>query len=361
MDQESNVTGNGNQSTPTSWRDVLPVHPAANLLPRMSDAELKELGADIFANGLHTPVVILLNDEDGSEQLLDGVNRLDAMERADIEVVKDGRFNYDRILHQHIHGNTDPVGFVLSVNLYRRHLSNDQKTELIQKILPLKPTASDRQIASMTGTSHPKVAKVRRDLEAGGKIPTSPTRTDKRGREQPATKPSTPATTPDITAKPAVKPEPKAVEPDFRTKESDAHAPLWDVIEAIDRVIELERQESTQTALGTITQTSKKKITKSLRELCAILKILRGEVAKVVNVTEPGDIKTVGTKPITSSADVDAALKNWHGRLTCELVDRVLAIRQATGRGVHLAKSQWRTVHQSKKKSRPTKKQRPPL
>ena len=30
-----------------SWRDVLKVHPAAELFPLMSDAELKELGEDI--------------------------------------------------------------------------------------------------------------------------------------------------------------------------------------------------------------------------------------------------------------------------------------------------------------------------
>jgi hypothetical protein len=171
------------------WRAILPVHPAAELLPRMTVTELKELGADIAANGLHTPI-ILLKDENGSEQLLDGVNRLDAMEQAGIEVVKDGRLDYDRVLHQHVHGNTDAYRFVLSVNLYRRHLTNEQKNDLIGKLLELKPTASDRQIAALTGTSHPTVAKVRREKEAGGKITTSPTRTGKDGVEQPATKPS---------------------------------------------------------------------------------------------------------------------------------------------------------------------------
>jgi hypothetical protein len=309
MDQGSNVSPGNNQPALT-WRDVLPVHPAAELLPRMSNAELEELRTDIAANGLHTPVIILLSD-DGTEQLLDGINRLDAMALAGKKVVKeDGTFNHDEVLHQHVRGNTDPYRFVLSVNLYRRHLTNEQKTDLIAKLLELKPAASDRQIASLTGTSHPTVAKVRREMTAGGKITTSPTRTDKRGREQPATKPSTAAATTAITGMPVAEPESKVcmpvVEPKPEAagsnfKEPDVFAPLWNVIEASDRVAEVGRHESTQVALGALTSTGQKKIQKSLRELCGILKILRGELAKVVNVTKTGDInKPVGDPPTLS-------------------------------------------------------------
>jgi len=35
----------------TSWRDHLKVHPAAELFPRMTEAELRELGEDIKRNG----------------------------------------------------------------------------------------------------------------------------------------------------------------------------------------------------------------------------------------------------------------------------------------------------------------------
>jgi hypothetical protein len=309
MDQGSNVSPGNNQPALT-WRDVLPVHPAAELLPRMSNAELEELRTDIAANGLHTPVIILLSD-DGTEQLLDGINRLDAMALAGKKVVKeDGTFNHDEVLHQHVRGNTDPYRFVLSVNLYRRHLTNEQKTDLIAKLLELKPAASDRQIASLTGTSHPTVAKVRREMTAGGKITTSPTRTDKRGREQPATKPSTAAATTAITGMPVAEPESKVcmpvVEPKPEAagsnfKEPDVFAPLWNVIEASDRVAEVGRHESTQVALGALTSTGQKKIQKSLRELCGILKILRGELAKVVNVTKTGDINQPVDDPPTLS------------------------------------------------------------
>jgi hypothetical protein len=122
-----------------SWRDLLPIHPAALLLPRMSDAELKELGADIAATVQQLPEIILLND-DGREELLDGLNRLDAMERAGIEVAKDGVFNRDRVPHQHVRGNTDPYAFVLSAILHRRHL-----TQRVKKLL--------RSVAFADGTT----------------------------------------------------------------------------------------------------------------------------------------------------------------------------------------------------------------
>ena len=54
--------------------ETMKTHPAADLFPMMTDAELTELAADIKANGLLNPVVLL----DG--QILDGRNRLRACE-----------------------------------------------------------------------------------------------------------------------------------------------------------------------------------------------------------------------------------------------------------------------------------------
>ena len=62
-----------------SWRDVLPIHPAAELFPLMSESELRELGEDIKANGLRTSIVLY------EGKLLDGRNRLDAMELVGVE------------------------------------------------------------------------------------------------------------------------------------------------------------------------------------------------------------------------------------------------------------------------------------
>jgi hypothetical protein len=43
-------------SRPKSWREVVKVHPGANLFPLMSPEELRELGEDIKKNGLATPI-----------------------------------------------------------------------------------------------------------------------------------------------------------------------------------------------------------------------------------------------------------------------------------------------------------------
>jgi DNA-binding transcriptional regulator YhcF (GntR family) len=51
------------------------------------------------------------------------------------------------------------------------------------------PGKSDRAIAEKIGVDHKTVAKVRADLEDVGSIPHVDTRTDSKGRQQPATKP----------------------------------------------------------------------------------------------------------------------------------------------------------------------------
>jgi DNA-binding Lrp family transcriptional regulator len=183
-----------------SWRDVLPVHPAAELLPHMSDAKLKELGEDIKAHGQQTPVVIFV-DNGGKHWLLDGISRLEAMQRVGLQVIENDALNILVVDWQEI-DEVDPVAYVLSANLHRRHLSARDKRELAGNLLEMFPSKSDRQIAEMVGLSHPTVRGVRTELEARGKIFHVETRVDTRGREQPATKPakSTSATDPILAA-----------------------------------------------------------------------------------------------------------------------------------------------------------------
>ena len=179
--------------TTTNWRDILPVHPAADLFPLMSESELRELGEDIETNGLQSPIII----HDG--RLLDGRNRLDAMALMGLSFeIEKYKQKYKLLGFQvpftggirHLtDADPDPYAYVVSANLHRRHLTAEQKRDLIEKLLKAKPEASDRTIAKQTKVDHKTVGKARAELEGRGDIPHVENRTDSKGRQQPATKP----------------------------------------------------------------------------------------------------------------------------------------------------------------------------
>jgi hypothetical protein len=175
-----------------TWRETLAVHPAANLLPLMSPIELAQLGEDIKANGLRLPIAIT---SDG--QLLDGRNRLDAMEAAGVEF-KIKRTTNGEPVHIDIAGGdlsfaevvttTDPVAFVISANIHRRHLTAEQRQHLLITLIARAPEKSDRQFGKEVGVDHKTIASARAKGEDVGSIPHVVTRTDTKGRKQPACK-----------------------------------------------------------------------------------------------------------------------------------------------------------------------------
>lgn len=87
----------------------MPIHPAADLFPMLPASELQALADDIKANGQREPVVLW----EGS--VLDGRNRLAACRLVGVEP-----------LTRTLDACPDPLAFVLSLNLRRRHLSTSQ-------------------------------------------------------------------------------------------------------------------------------------------------------------------------------------------------------------------------------------------
>jgi hypothetical protein len=166
--------------TMKSWRDVLTIHPAAELFPRMSPDELRALGEDIKKNGLHVPVALWAG---GGKKMyvIDGVNRLDAMETVGIAFDDMKGF-------QTMKPETDPYAFAISMNIERRHLNAEQKRDLIAKVIKAKPDTSNNAIAKQVKADDKTVASVRREMEARSEIPNVSTRTDSKGRQQPARK-----------------------------------------------------------------------------------------------------------------------------------------------------------------------------
>jgi hypothetical protein len=103
------------QATST-WRTTYKVHRYADKFPMMSDAELDAFAKDIKANGLKNEITVA---PDGV--LLDGRNRLEALERAG----------------EHLHHwqkrtwAGDPVAYILSQNIHRRHLTKQERADAI--------------------------------------------------------------------------------------------------------------------------------------------------------------------------------------------------------------------------------------
>lgn len=172
------------------WQDPL-VHPA-NTGPKMSQAELKELAADIKKYGLQEPIVYWQDNREaanGSEgpfplYLLDGVNRLAALHLLGI---KDPRSAPQgsvvafttRTLRaikavSYLGGksgwetDTDPYALHLSLNAVRRHLTPAQKRWMIRQAIARKPEANDSEIARDTKSARKSVRLVRAEIVNSG-------------------------------------------------------------------------------------------------------------------------------------------------------------------------------------------------
>ena len=194
------------QETPhtSSWRQLIKVHPAAELFPMMSDDELALLGRDIAKHGLREHLVLWTpyqpqdfkyNNED--EYLLDGRNRLEAIERGIIDP-KDREAAILLALRPHyghrpdalggairLYGNIDPYEFVISLNLRRRHLTRMQQRRLLEGVLRANPERSNRDIAKLAKVSDKTVTAARGRLEATAEIPQLDKTTGADGKARP--------------------------------------------------------------------------------------------------------------------------------------------------------------------------------
>lgn len=133
-------------------------HEYANLFPMMLKSEVKRLADDIKEKGLQDCIITL----DG--KILDGRNRHTACEIAGIEP----RFTE--------YQGADPLGFVVSHNLHRRHLNESQRGQVAAKIAKLPSGAnqhspiglpSQKQAAEMLNVSRNTVKRSKVVLEHG--------------------------------------------------------------------------------------------------------------------------------------------------------------------------------------------------
>jgi hypothetical protein len=148
----------------STWRDKYKVHPAADVFPPMSDAELAELGEDIKANGLKHPIIFQRDTDE--PVLLGGRNRLEAMERAGIGGWIDKHY---------LQG--DPVAHIIGLNIRRRHLTPQQQLDLIvaARMAVNKPGHDDPVSRGGRGKVNPVKAAVIADAKAAGLDPSEST------------------------------------------------------------------------------------------------------------------------------------------------------------------------------------------
>jgi hypothetical protein len=170
----------------SSWRKRIAVHPAADLFPTLTETELDELARDIEQHGLTTPLALWRPNEAAPYQLLDGRNRVAAMAR-----LVDGEDRIEGAISlANRYEARDPVAFVVSANIRRRHLNNEQKRDLVAKLLKQNPERSNRAVAGLARVSDHTVANVRSGLVDGAQIAHHASRVGKDGVAQPATKPA---------------------------------------------------------------------------------------------------------------------------------------------------------------------------
>lgn len=91
-------------------------HPLANIFPLIEGQAFTDLVADVKANGVREPIWMYQN------QILDGRNRYRAAKDAGVEC------------EIRAYSGTDPVSFVVSLNLHRRHLTESQRAMVAAKL-----------------------------------------------------------------------------------------------------------------------------------------------------------------------------------------------------------------------------------
>jgi hypothetical protein len=104
-------------------------HPLSEVFPLLGDSALSELADDIREHGLREPIIT----HEGL--ILDGRNRYRACQRAEV-TPQYREFN-----------GSDPVAYVISVNLHRRHLNESQRSMVAAKLATLRD--GQRQVGQL--------------------------------------------------------------------------------------------------------------------------------------------------------------------------------------------------------------------
>ncbi len=138
------------------------VHPVADIFPRMTAAEYAALRDDIEANGQREPIWVF----DG--QIIDGRHRAQACEEIGIEPA----------VREYDGDESGLVGFVVSLNLHRRHLDESQRAMVGARLANLErgsnqhspigePSVTQAKAAELLNVGKRSVERAREVLDNG--------------------------------------------------------------------------------------------------------------------------------------------------------------------------------------------------
>jgi transposase len=120
----------------------LEFHPIANVFPLIEGQEFDELVDDIQEHGIRDSIVLF------EGKILDGRNRYRACSEAGVAC---STVDYD---------GQDPVGFVISLNLRRRHLTESQRAMVAANLATLAHGGSRQGANLRLGRSNSQAAKL---------------------------------------------------------------------------------------------------------------------------------------------------------------------------------------------------------
>lgn len=167
------------------------------VMPGLTPEEYQMLKVDIAENGVLVPVEY---DEEGN--VLDGHHRIKICEELGIgewpSIVRTGFTEEQKRAHAR------------RLNLNRRHLTQEQKRELIRQQLVETPQLSDRQIAKDLGVDNSTVSAHRKRLVEEGQVLESNTSIGADGKEYPRYREA-----------PSVQPSPTTDQVDYTTQASE--------------------------------------------------------------------------------------------------------------------------------------------
>jgi hypothetical protein len=174
------------KSEPTAIK-LLPFHPIANEFPLLEGKDFDDLVKDIDANGQRQGQDIDI----WQDKIIDGRNRARACQKLGIKP----RYRKCRFKDE-----AAARAYVLSQNIHRRHLTAEQKRDIIAKFADW--SKSDRVIGKEFKVDHKTAGKARKAATAGEASPVQK-RTGKDGKKRKAPTPKKNTGAPDDGAEPA--------------------------------------------------------------------------------------------------------------------------------------------------------------